>query len=430
MTREQELGFDRTLEVWLQDKLVGHFFQLMTGNVAFQYVNDATKPLSISLPVRIEEYAHSECFAYFDGLLPESEVQREAIAKKFSINKKNSFRLLKAIGADCAGAVSFHSPREKVKSTLIEELKEIRELELEKLILDLPQNPLFISKHNSVRLSLAGAQPKAAIIYRDGKIFLPLTDTPTTHIIKPAIGGLNDTAANEYFCLGIARRLGIDTPKSELKFAGKTPYLLIERYDRKVVDGNVQRIHQEDFCQALNVIPSNKYESDGGPGVLDSMKLLFKTDKPVISRNKFMRMLFFNYLIGNMDAHGKNYSILHHENGSRELSPLYDTACTLVYAELERSLAMKIGGKYDPFSVFPRHWKRLCETVGYSYPAVNRALGNYCIMIPSHGDKELQLMEKLGFKTDFMVSILELIKENCLLTLKRLAAEQKLAGKK
>lgn len=430
MPSEEEVGTDKTLEVWLHDELVGHLYQLHSGDISYQYVLEASRALSLSLPVQYEAYSQGQCFAYFDGLLPESEFQREAIAKKFSINKKNSFRLLQAIGADCAGAVSFHEPRSKTGSYRKEEAKEVSEKELEDLIHELPQNPFFISKKNQLRLSLAGAQPKAAVIYRDGKIFLPLNETPTTHIIKPAVEGLNQTTSNEFFSLIVAKSLGLVVPAIELKTAGQTPYLLIERYDRISKDGKIKRIHQEDFCQALNITSSDKYESDGGPSVSDCMKLLLETSSPVNSRNQFMRMLVFNYLFGNMDAHGKNYSLLHKDDGIIEIAPMYDPACTLIYAELERKMAMKIGGKYDPLQIFPRHWKRTCELSGYSYPGLLRVLGKYCISIPTNAEKYIDNLKSKGIEVGFLDSVYEVVKDICHLSLDRLSAEERLKAER
>lgn len=421
MPSEEEVGADKTLEVWLHDEMVGNLYQIATGELNFQYVAGASRRLSLSLPVQPNVFTQDQCFAYFDGLLPESRSQREAIARKFSINSKNSFRLLQEIGADCAGAVSFHSPRTRKKEERPEELKEINEDELEKLILDLPNDPLFINKDNEIRLSLAGAQSKGAVVYRGGKLYLPVSDTPTTHIVKPAVSDIYETPPNEYFCLRLAKQLGIEAPTTELRLAGKTPYLLVERYDRYEHDGTIKRVHQEDFCQALNVVSVNKYESDGGPSVLRCMDLLFETSSPVVSRTRFMQMLVFNYLVGNMDAHGKNYSLLHKDNGEIGLAPLYDVASTLVYADLSRKMAMKIADKYDPVKVFPRHWKRECERIGYSYPALLRMLKVYAETLPGLADSELSRYESEGHKSKVLSNVHRLITDNCKLALERIA---------
>ncbi len=416
---------DKTLEVWLQDDLIGHLYQIETGDMNFEYLPNARRAVSFSLPVRSEIFGHKECFAYFDGLLPESDSQRKALGAKFSINARNSFRLLQAIGHDCAGAVSFFSPGKrssKPKDFSDNGVKFISDSELEKLILELRRNPLFINKENEIRISLAGAQSKAAVIYRAGKIALPLNDVPTTHILKPAIPNLSNTVANEYFCLRLAKLLGINAPFVEMRTAGETPYILVERYDRLVNDKEILRIHQEDFCQAMSIRSGSKYQSDSGPSVKDCMNLLWKTTVPVRARRAFMEILTFNFLIGNSDAHGKNYSILHMDDGSISISPIYDVTCTTVYPEVSTKMAMKIGNKYKPKEVMPRHWESLCKEVDYGYPGFRNILEDFAKRLPDIARQEWLEIKRTHQNVEILEQICESIDSNCGQSLKKLDA--------
>lgn len=420
---EKKRDPDKTLEVWLHHELVGYLYQIESGDINFEYLSAASRPISLSLPRRAQSYSHKECFAYFDGLLPEGDQQRETIGRKFGVNPRNSFRLLQAIGHDCAGAVSFFSPdsRQKKRNDKHAPIL-VPEGDLEKYILELPKNPLFMNKNNHIRISLAGAQAKGAVIFKDNKIWLPSVNTPTTHILKPAIADLDETVENEYFCLKLAKNVGINTPDAFMRTARSTKYLLIERYDRIVANEHIKRIHQEDFCQALNIASRIKYENDGGPNVKDCTELLFKTTVPAQSRHLFLEMLAFNFLIGNMDAHGKNYSLLHKDDRTIQLSPIYDCSCTSVYTELSTKLAMKIGGKYEAEKIQARHWQRMCQEVGFSYPSFRKMLIRLATELPVKSNEELKTYQSLFDSSATLKKIVKIIEKNCSITLKRLEA--------
>jgi len=158
----------------------------------------------------------------------------------------------------------------------------------------------------------------------------------------------------------LADRVGISAPKAELHHVGETPFYLVERYDRSVDEaGNVQRIHQEDFCQALSIQPENKYEREGGPTIASCGEVIAgNAARPAVDRLRFLDLVIFNYLIGNADAHGKNFSLLY-IGEKPELAPAYDLLSTAIYPEFSQKMAMKIGGKYKPSDVVLRHWDRL-----------------------------------------------------------------------
>jgi serine/threonine-protein kinase HipA len=380
---------DKALTVCLYGKPIGILEQTLTGKMRFTYASDASHALSMSMPIQAEPYDEVRTEAYFGGLLPESESARQAIGKRYGVNHHNSFSLLKAIGYDCAGAVSLHSIEENIptesKVSFPLEGRAISEAELFKHIQELPQKPLFLGTQG-LRLSLAGAQNKAALCLIEGNLTLPENGCPTTHILKPVIQGFDGIVHNEYLCLKLAAKIGLTVPHVEIRWAQDIPYLLIERYDRIVSDNRVQRIHQEDFCQALGIVSARKYQHDGGPDIKACFDLLYNTTQPVRDRNALASLMVFNYLIGNMDAHGKNFSVLHQplqaqtealtssNTGFIKLTPVYDLLCTKAYPDLADKMAMKIGGYYEPEKLFPRHWERQCKDVGYSYPALRELI--------------------------------------------------------
>lgn len=402
---------DKVLSVRLHGKPVGILEQDAQGKINFTYTSEAQQPLSMSLPLREEKYTSKECSAYFGGLLPEGDETRKAIGRKYGVNPGNDFSLLKAIGYDCAGAVSFHETDEPVKESEYIELKgkPLTERELAGYINDLPRKPLFLGA-DELKLSLAGVQDKAAVCLIGDKICLPIEGSPTTHILKPAIKNYEGTVENEYICMKAARTLGINTPDVEIRKANDINYLLIERYDREVnAKGFIKRIHQEDFCQALNVSTAYKYQSDGGPKIKDCYELLKKVSKPALDINQFMERVVFNYLIGNTDAHSKNFSLLHQSSSRINLAPAYDLLSVVIYTSLSNKMAMKIGGEYKLSEITEKHWEKLCQEVGYSFPQLKRIIqrqrGNIALAV----ENELQELKEVGLSSVIGEKILQYV---------------------
>ena len=367
--------------VYINNNYVGILSKNDKGEICFQYDKKAKNQLSLSLPIREEIYLNKDCNGFFNGLLPESEHVRIAIGKKYGINPKNDFSMLSAIGYDCAGAVAFFE--EKPKN--LKEYYEIKgnllsEDELEKYIKELPTKPLALGSDK--RLSLAGAQDKTAVVVINDKIAIPDDNVPSTHILKPAISGLKESIENEYICLKVAENLGIEIPNIKIGKANNTNYFLIKRYDREVIDGKIKRIHQEDFCQASNIPSAYKYQSEGGVEFKRCIEILKMTTRPAVSIKQFVELMIFNYLIGNNDAHGKNFSILHYDNGEIVFAPAYDILCTCVYPELSSKMAMKIGGYYESEKIYPRHFERMAKDIGISYTQVKKILINQCKILP------------------------------------------------
>jgi serine/threonine-protein kinase HipA len=398
MVEDSLMTDDKVLAVRLYGERIGLLEQTPTGKIRFTYIPESARQLSIGMPVQAEPFDEVRTEAYFGGLLPESEMARKAIGKRYGVNHHNSFSLLKAIGYDCAGAVSLHPVEELINPESVTSFpltgRVLSEQELYQHIQDLPKKPLFLGVEG-LRLSLAGAQDKAAVCLINNEVALPQNGCPTTHILKPVIQGFDGMVHNEYLCLRLAARIGLTVPHVEIRWAQDVPYLLIERYDRIVQNNQVQRIHQEDFCQALGIVSGRKYQSDGGPDFKACFDLLYNTTQPVKDRNALAALMVFNYLIGNMDAHGKNFSLLHRPMRGQamglpgltyaedfiELTPVYDVVCTRAYKDLAEKMAMKIGGYYEPDKILPRHWERQCKEMGYSFPALRETLNQQALAI-------------------------------------------------
>ena len=363
------------LSVYLFDDPVGILSCDKQQRFSFQYDPDWIKkssvpPLSLSLPFREEAYPDEKARPFFTNLLPESVV-RESVARKLGISFRNEFALLEALGGECAGAVTllFSGKAPKKKS----EYRELSSEEFHDLVLSLPKRP-FLAGENGIRLSLAGAQEKLPVYIEDDRIFLPLDGSPSSHIIKPNIVDIDGSVRNEVFCMALGEKMGLAVPKVDVKMI-KAELYVIERYDRyRDVNGNLRRIHQEDFCQAMGLMAETKYEAEGGPSLADCFSLADRySTNPALDRKALLDWTVFNYLICNADAHAKNLSLLLTPNEIR-LAPFYDLMCTGVYDGISEKLAMKIGGENRPQWLQFRHWQRLAETVGIGTKFVVRTV--------------------------------------------------------
>ena len=405
---------NRELFVYINDKYEGVLFNNEVGGLSFLYDKSAEFSLSLSLPKKNEAYTNEECHGFFNGLLPENNEVRKLIGAKYGINPNNDFSVLKAIGYDCPGAVSFLAENNNSELKEYYEMrgKLVSDKDLEKFINELPQKPLGIGANN-LRLSLAGVQTKTAVLLIDGRINLPMSFTPTSHILKPAIREFKETVENEYICMKTAEKLGLNTAKVEIKSAGDMKYLLVERFDREFKDGKIKRLHQEDFCQALNVASAYKYESDGGVDFSKAFDLLKKTSRPAIYIKEFINLMVYNYLILNNDAHGKNFYILYKDNGEIELAPAYDILCTKVYPSTTNNMAMSIGECFNVGNVTPVHFKKLANDVGISYPQLCQVIKSQCEAVP-----EIIREVSESFENRIGASILTLVSKHCNKTLK------------
>ena len=375
------------LSVWWDGRVAGSLHLDQHGDMEFTYaldwLADTNVPaLSFSLPKRVEAYGRRQCQAFFGGILPE-EGQRHAIARALGVSAENEFSLLEHLGGEVAGALTLlpdgsapQQPRDGTPDILSPDI-----LSRDRILALLDQLPVrpMLAGEGGLRLSLAGAQSKLPVLLIDGQVALPAPGQPTSHILKPPIARFEGTTENEYFCMTLAAAIGLDVAPVEMRSVAGRPFLLITRYDRaQNADGQLIRLHQEDFAQALGVPSQRKYASEGGPTFKDSFALLRRAAaRPARDILKLLDAAIFNLIIGNADAHSKNFSLLH-TGGGVALAPLYDLLSTVVYPDLVAKLAMKIAKQATLEEIQSRHWDAFADDVGLAAPYVHRRVRQLC----------------------------------------------------
>lgn len=412
------------LDVWLFAYHVGTL-ALVEGRLNFWYAPGWLSlpnavALSCSLPLQAEPFDDHITRPFFAGLLPEGQMRR-LIAQQFQVSGQNDFALLDHIGGECAGAVTFLEPGQALPTpTKDDDVQWLSDEEVIAILDELPRRPMLAGK-DGLRLSLAGAQDKLPVVFDGDRIGLPRNGTPSSHILKPAIHAVEDSVTNEGFCLALAEAMQLKPANSKIHTVGDRPFLLVERYDRVAdPEGRRQRLHQEDFCQALGVVPEMKYQNEGGPDLAQCFKLVRRVTRP--SAPQVLRLLdyvIFNALIGNHDAHAKNFSLLY-SGKVPVLAPFYDTLSTAVYPTLTPKMAMKIGSKYKFSEVQARHWDQFAEGAGLSKAQAKRRILELAKSLPATARK-LQSDPGRGFAGHALVEqIITLIEQRCALTIRRL----------
>jgi serine/threonine-protein kinase HipA len=407
----------RILDVWFYGNKAGQLVQDDSGRLQFAYNADylgskQPRPLSVSMPVGAAEFEDRVARPFFAGLLPEDLIRRK-VAKLLGVSEKNPFSMLEVIGGECAGALSLYPEGTPPHKENPDDIQILDEKHLDEIFEHLKRRPLFAGE-DGVRLSLAGAQDKLAVRLIGDKLALMRGGAPTTHILKTLISDrhdVTDSVHNELFCLMLAARCGLSVPQAQMRRTPNQPYLLVERYDRRWQGNDVVRLHQEDFCQALSIPPENKYEREGGPGISTCLDEIQKHSiEPLPDRLAFLNVVIFNYLIGNSDAHGKNFSLLY-EEGKPRLAQAYDLLSTAVYPELATKMAMKIGGKYDPDEVYLRHWHRLVPDTAVARKAIEKSLADMATTALDQATKLHAELNNENITSPVLDSILALIKK-------------------
>ena len=364
----------KTLHVVYQTQSVGTLMDVGHAKLAFQYDSTWLEgklnfPISVQLPLKPEIFEDHQCHAFFANLLPEGN-QRELVAKKQQISVQNDFKLLEAIGGDCAGALSIVSDQANLHKT--GHYEPLSPGQLMNIIRELPKTPL-LNGSSDVRLSLAGVQEKLPLYYESKQFYVPHGAYASNVIIKPALAKYPSSSINEWFCMQLAAKADVPVPETFLLPEYENLYGCY-RFDRVIEKFQVVRcIHQEDFCSAYGKMPGEKYESEGGIGIAECVQLIKRiSQSPVVDIRNLLKWVLFNYLIGNADAHSKNIALLQMNQETYRgwsLAPFYDLLSTSVYPELSEKLAMKIGGENRPDWLKMRHWKRLTETFEITWPA-------------------------------------------------------------
>ncbi len=365
------------LNVYLNQKLTGELSVDNHGDMCFiydsHYLSSHNSPLSRSLPLRRDVYLAKQCIPFFSGLLPEANM-RTTIAKKLGISEKNDFALLNAIGGECAGAIAL-LPQKMHLEQLSPDYKLLNEQQLIEILKTMHQRPMIVGE-DGIRLSLAGAQDKLPVAVIEDKIAIPINGAPSTHILKPINQDFHSLIENECFCLNLAKKIGLNAVEAAIYHADNIPYLLVKRYDRITTPKGIQRLHQEDFCQAMGITTARKYQREGGPKISECFNLVRSASStPIFDIKQLLQGILFNLIIGNNDAHGKNFSLLYQEKQTR-LAPFYDIISTIFYPDLASKMAMKIGSKYDFKTLFPRHITQMAKEATLSPSLVQKELLN------------------------------------------------------
>ncbi len=324
------------LNVFLNTRCVGQLIRESSGAISFTYDRnwlawEHRMPVSLSLPLRPERYVGVPVIAVFDNLLPDYEQSRRRIAVHVGAEGTDAFSLLSMIGRDCVGALQFLPDGESPGPIGVLTGEHLSEEKVASTLRNLEMTPLGIRKERDFRISVAGAQEKTALLFKDGQWLEPTGTTPTTHIIKPQIGilpngmDLTDSVENEYFCLKIMESFGLRAAQAQMARFGDQKALVITRFDRRwTTDGRLIRLPQEDCCQALSVPHTRKYQNEGGPGIVEIMNLLRSSDEPTRDRMDFFKATVLFWLVGATDGHAKNFSLGLLPGGRFRMTPLYD----------------------------------------------------------------------------------------------------------
>ena len=375
----------RVLDVYVGSSKVGRYSREPSGATSFRYDPDWLSSerafsISLSMPLSDRVWSGEGVASYFDGLLPDDRAVREKIAAREHAESAGIFDLLAVIGRDCVGALRFVpeglDPGDPTKM----EYRPVSDDEIATRIATLGTNPLGIhADDDDFRISIAGVQEKTAFLYigdhsDTGGWQLPLGPTPTSHIFKPAMkegpagADFSDTPWNEWFCLVLCRALGLESANAEVLMFDSKPVIVVERFDRVWQDGVLYRLPQEDICQALGVPPAQKYQSDGGPGIVDVLEFLNGAITPYEDRMAFMKAQIVFWLLAAIDGHAKNFSIFLSPGGYK-LTPLYDVMSASPWPEFSDhkiKLAMALGNKnyYRLKQIQLRHFYQTGQKTG------------------------------------------------------------------
>ena len=356
-----------SLVVIADRRIMGEVRRDRRGRLAFVYDErwrsmDEAYPLSLSMPLVVDEHEHARIEPWLWGLLPDNDAILARWGQRFHVSPRNPFALLGAVGEDCPGAIQLLRP-ERVEETLhgdAHHVEWLTETDVAERLRTLRNDQAAWRMARDVgQFSLAGAQPKTALLHDGRRWGVPHGPTPTTHILKPPIGMLPGHAQNEHLCLALARALGLPAAGSAVVGFEDEVAIVVERYDRVRTADTIRRLHQEDMCQILGLPPTKKYQNEGGPGCAEiSEAIRTHSGEPEEDARTFARAVILNWIIGGTDAHAKNFSMLIGAGGRARLAPLYDVASTLPYDFDPRKLKManRIGGEYRIEEISSRHW--------------------------------------------------------------------------
>lgn len=411
------------LNVLINGRVVGQLRRAASGAIDFQYDQswlewEYTFPVSMSLPLREDRYIGDPVIAVFDNLLPDNMDIRARLAERTHADGIDAYSLLAEIGRDCIGAMQFLSVGDDPGIAGELNATPISDKAIADTLLNLDNSPLGVGKSKAFRISIAGAQDKTAFLRCKGEWYIPHGTTPTTHIFKPQIGqrgtyDLTNSVENEYICLEILRALGIPVANTEIVDFVGTRALVVERFDREwTQDERLLRVPQEDFCQALSVPPTRKYQSELGPSMIDVFKFLKASDDPTYDQTMFLRAQIVFWLLAAIDGHAKNFSLFLHPGGGFNLTPLYDVmSAQHLYdnKQIQKKdfrLAMSVGNNkhYQLQGILPRHFFQTSDRAELEEGLVNMVMDQIVETLPDAIETVCQNLPE-GFPAEIRDSI-------------------------
>lgn len=404
------------LVVYLNARRVGVLERASSGAVSFSYDQDwlawkDAMPVSISLPMTGEAFRGAPVVNVFENLLPDAEQVRQNVAERLGAEGVDAFSLLAVAGRDCVGALQFLVEDEEPGPSGAVEGVPLSDAEIADLIRKLRVNPLGLDPDDEdFRISIAGAQDKTALLKLDGAWQRPVGTTATTHIIKPAIGvihneiDLTDSVQNEFICLKLCAALGLDVADADVEQFEDQLALSVKRFDRLWTrDERLLRLPQEDFCQAMSIPSSQKYQRDGGPGARDILERLKESDRATDDRCAFLKAQIIFWLMGATDGHAKNFSIAHRPGGSFAMTPLYDIISAQPIVDAGRiehnryKVAMSLGDNnhYRMDEIQKRHFDETADAAGMPKGTVDDVIAELGPVLP----KALEHVESFADNT-------------------------------
>lgn len=419
------------LNIWLNGRAVGHW-DLQRGQSILRYDDawlddERARPLSLSMPFRPGNapYSGAVVTSYFDNLLPDSADIRRRLAQRFHTEGTEPHQLLAAIGKDCVGAIQLLPDGETANDLFSIRGEQLGEGDIAALLRATVAGPgLGQSDEEDLRLSIAGAQEKTALLRHGNAWLRPAGSTPTTHIFKLPMGlvgarqaDMRTSVENEWLCAQLLKEFGIPVANCQLARFEDLKVLVVERFDRRLSsDGSwIIRLPQEDFCQATGVPPSRKYQSDGGPGIGAIMDILLGSQEASADRTTFFKAQLLFWLLAATDGHAKNFSIFLLSHSRFRMTPLYDVLSAhpiigagrnqLPPSKVKMAMAVRGSENHDGMAqITRRHWLKQAQHAGLGSAAAESIIADLLGRVDAVADQVASRLPE-GFPADLADAI-------------------------
>lgn len=403
------------LQVLINNRRIGWLEKESSGAISFKYEDEWLDwehafPVSLSLPLRPSAYRGESVSAVFENLLPDNPSVRRIVAEKTGAAGADAYSLLAQIGRDCVGALQFLAEGEEINAAAPVAGEALSEDQIEAMLANLARAPLGIETDQEFRISVAGAQEKTALLWHEGRWKRPTGATPTSHILKPQLGeiptpfgliDLSNSVQNEHYCLKLIQGFGLAVANSHIEQFGQRSVLVVERFDRQWRgEDRLIRLPQEDFCQALSVPPSLKYQNQGGPSAAAVLEVLKASDAPREDQAAFIKSQIVFWLMGATDGHAKNFSLFLRPGGRFKLTPFYDVLSAQPAFDAKAiphskfTLAMSAGSNrhYKILDISGRHFAQTAAQAGMPAKAFHKVIEEVQDLAKAAGDRALSLM--------------------------------------